>query len=485
MSDDLDKLLRTTMKTLDDQVPSGYFDALPERVSARLAGQEVDMQHGTSGTTNRDASVGGVPSTTTAATTPTATKTPGPLAAGSTAAPLPQAAAAPRDEDSGLHDIRNLAQSTKQRLRATTNPPVTDEDVLASSSASWKNLALPQPAKMVSLPELAELPSKHEIIARDKAAKAAAKQAAREAQHAPVPVAPVESVDSGAPSAAPPAEYAPAFSGFAERAKPSHRGRNLALIGMGLAAAAGITLFVTTQKSSDGVAREATVTAAAPGADHSLDRARELDEATAKLQAAHAAAEQQAAAQDTVAAGAAEAPTPPPEAAPDESSKGNAAPATKAPVAHHVGKTTRGEAKVKADDKSEVETKPKGPDEKKEKAAGSGEHESFDELLKEAGVDQKKNTKPKLSKKQLSGDDFKKGMGAVQPKAQACFKGTQGTALVKLTISPSGQVAKVTVGGVFSGKPEAACVKAAVKNATFPPWDGGPQSFGYPILLSE
>jgi hypothetical protein len=109
----------------------------------------------------------------------------------------------------------------------------------------------------------------------------------------------------------------------------------------------------------------------------------------------------------------------------------------------------------------------------------------FDKLLKEAGVDQKKTDKPKIDKKQLSGDDFKKGMGAIQGKAQACFKGTQGTAAVKLTIAPSGQVSKVTVGGVFAGKPEADCVTAAVKAAQFPAWDGGPQSFGYPILLSE
>ena len=89
----------------------------------------------------------------------------------SSAAPPIAEAAAPRsaDEDSGLHDIRNLAQSTKQRLskRIPTVPPISD-DVLASSSASWKNLALPQPAKMVSLPAIEDLPSKQEIAARDR-----------------------------------------------------------------------------------------------------------------------------------------------------------------------------------------------------------------------------------------------------------------------------------------------------------------------------
>ena len=32
---------------------------------------------------------------------------------------------------------------------------------------------------------------------------------------------------------------------------------------------------------------------------------------------------------------------------------------------------------------------------------------------------------------------------------------------------------------------EAACVEAAVKSATFPPWDGRPQSFNYSYMLSD
>jgi hypothetical protein len=46
-------------------------------------------------------------------------------------------------------------------------------------------------------------------------------------------------------------------------------------------------------------------------------------------------------------------------------------------------------------------------------------------------------------------------------------------------------VSKVSVLGAFAGKPEAACVTNAVKAATFPPWDGGPQTFGYSYLLAE
>ena len=53
MADDLDQLIRAAMKTLDDEVPSGYFEALPKQTLARLEGSS--MQHGSSGTTeNRD-----------------------------------------------------------------------------------------------------------------------------------------------------------------------------------------------------------------------------------------------------------------------------------------------------------------------------------------------------------------------------------------------------------------------------------------------
>jgi hypothetical protein len=57
--------------------------------------------------------------------------------------------------------------------------------------------------------------------------------------------------------------------------------------------------------------------------------------------------------------------------------------------------------------------------------------------------------------------------------------------MVKLTVAPSGQVSKASVGGAFAGTPEGACVEAAVKSASFPPWDGGPQSFTYSYMLAD
>jgi len=134
-------------------------------------------------------------------------------------------------------------------------------------------------------------------------------------------------------------------------------------------------------------------------------------------------------------------------------------------------------------DKTEATKKP--AEAPKGKGGKEGEP-NFDDLLKEAGVnDPNKKAAPKLDKKSLSGADIKSGMSAIAGKVSSCYAGTQGSAAVKLSVAPSGQVQKVTVSGQFAGTPVAACVEAAVRGASFPAWDGAPQSFGYSYLLSE
>jgi len=458
MADDLDDRLRAAMKTLDAEAPSGYFEALPELLLAKLStGEEVNMQQ--TGIPDREAS-----SSTTSS------------------APPVQA-----EENSGLHDIRNLAQSTKQRISSKRitgqNTTVKDDDVLASSSASWKNLALPQPANMVSLPAIDELPSKKELAKAHKDAARVAKQEAKA-------VTPADVADA---SSSGNLEFKPAFSAFnAPAAKKSHKGRNLALVSMGLAAAAGVTLFVMSQNKDHAQPTVAQPAAAPAAASNTIaaDKVKQLDEATAKLEAQHQA---QLAAEAAPVGGAAagsaatgagdQIAAAPVEAAPAKAVAPTKV-ATKKPTA-----TKSGKAKLDTTEKpAPVEQK---ADTGKAKGAGGAlapdgdKDKDFDALLKEAGVQDKKAAKPKLDKKELSGDDFKKGMAAITAKAQACYKGTQGSANVKLVIAPSGSVSKVTVTGAFAGKPEADCVSAAVKSASFPAWDGPPQSFGYPILLSE
>ncbi len=456
MADDLDTLLGSAMKTLDDEVPSGYFEALPDRLLAKLdSGGEVAMQQ--TGTPNRD----GNPVTAQAATQAASSLT---EASGAPVASGPSAA--PREEDSGLHDIRNLAQSTRQRVSkkmTTVPPPMGSEDVLGGASASWKNLALPQPAKMVSLPELESLPSKAEIKAAQKAAKVEAV--------APASVA-------AAPEAVATSTSAPAFSSLQQKPKTA-KNRNLAIGGVLLAAAAAVAIFVATNKKAETPTTTVASRGAAPDLGVDKDKLNKLDEATAKLEAEHRAA-----------LAAAEAPAP---AVADPAPTGGAEPAkiedkpvvvaaapakAASPHSKTAPKTGKGDVQTAALPEAPA-AKPEG-----KKAAGGEQDPSFDALLKEAGVKEKKEV-VKLDKKELSGEEFKKGMAAITAKAQACYKGTQGSANVKLTIAPSGQVSKVAISGPFAGTPEADCVSAAVKSASFPAWDGGPQSFGYPILLSE
>ncbi|MBE7450282.1 MAG: hypothetical protein HS111_15700 [Kofleriaceae bacterium] len=63
---------------------------------------------------------------------------------------------AERSEDSGLHDIKSLARSTKQRIsrRITSQHDAYEESLLSSSQSGLRAVALPAPAQVVSLPEL-------------------------------------------------------------------------------------------------------------------------------------------------------------------------------------------------------------------------------------------------------------------------------------------------------------------------------------------
>ena len=401
-----------------------------------------------------------------------------------------------RDEDSGLHDIRSMASSTKMRLssRRTTQPPVADDDILASSSAGWKAVALPEPARMVSLPEIPtenrdpeakpERKSKKDLKTKPTSAKKIATDAIAVETSAPTPVAPVAAAPVAAAVVAKPVAEAPvapvAFSAgrFSKPPQKSKTGLYSA-IGLGLAAAAGVGWYVSTQmtSSSNSAAEQVSM---APAAQPAPVTATPItnEPAPAAPVAAPAVEEKPA----DVATG-----------------MGEGKAADSVAIATDDERSQRGgkaAAKNKKDDKKVVVDLNSGPKraeppkevakepETKAEPKGDGEP-SFDQLLKEAGVQDKKPQKPKLDKKSLSGADIKKGMGSVAGNAQACFNGTQGTAIVKLTVAPSGQVEKVKVSGVFAGTQVGACVEAAVRNAKFPAWDGGPQSFGYSYLLAE
>lgn len=96
-----------------------------------------------------------------------------------------------------------------------------------------------------------------------------------------------------------------------------------------------------------------------------------------------------------------------------------------------------------------------------------------------------KSDKPAIASASLSQDDFARGMTAVAVQVRACGGGTRGSAVLQVSVSPSGRVATAKVSGVFAGTPVAACVERAVASATFPPWNGAPQTLGYSYLLAD
>ena len=428
MADELDVILRRTMKTLDDQVPAGYFEALPNRTLGRLE----DSMHTT----------------------------------GSSGTQIPESATPPaevtaeRDDDSGLHDIRSLASSARSRLssqRIATSPP--EDDILASSSAGWKAVALPEPAKMISLPEIADLPAKAVI------------RASRPSQRAMTPdVAPIVHL-SEIPSIAhaTPPTVAPRLDRAPSQPRKGFGGAKLGIVGLGLAAAAGVTIFATTRSTTDETIQDNPVpTVVAPAA-----RPDPIPAPTAQPIGRDEAVPETA-------------PTPPIEEAKLVDAVESVAKASKSKESKP-GKKVEKTIEVKSpasNDKEPANEPVKEPTKKPTK--GKDGEPNFDDLLKEAGVDANKpDAKPKLANKSLAAGDFKNGMNSVRGKAQACFNGTEGTATVKLTVAPSGHVVKATVTGAFAGTPVGACVEAAVRGAAFPPWDGGPQSFGYSYLLSN
>lgn len=431
------------MKSLDGETPSGYFEALPTQTLGRL---EASMQSQGPTVTSSDAS-------------------------GSTGVPPNQPAAA-REEDSGLHDIRSLATSQRMRnssRRISTSPPV-DEELLAASSGGWKAVALP-----VAEPVRDEAPLDKKRASRSSKQMAAFVPAPQTAET-------TEPISLAARAAKKQKSKAPLF----------------AVASLGLAAAAGAAIYVSTKDRAP-AEQATTIAASANGSTEPVAKvtplpgatATPIEQAPAAPTSAEAAAAQAPLADNVVAAA---------EPATDEKAAGQKDRDEESSTKRAKGKRGRDERAVVA-----AKTESKKPDATKTsktalptgsgaavvkpttKSADKNEEPSFEELLKEANIpDNKKvDDKPKLEKKSLSGADIKKGMSAVAGKAQGCYNGTQGTASVKLVVDPSGKVSKVSVTGAFAGTPVAACVEKAVKAATFPPWDGGPQSFGYSYLLSE
>lgn len=459
------------MTTLDDQVPPGYFDDLPGRTLARL--DDGSVRDEPADAILASSSSDAIPPAAAAEPPVTAPPAPAPIIAAATATaadePAPAAPAPPREDDSGLHDLRSLASSQRMRMmsskRSSQNPIKSDDELLASASSSWKSIALP--AAGGSLPDPSEPPPAQEV---EKAAAPRDSKQKLEAVAEVPPPARAEPVGKGAPrrEAAAAVEPPAVIPISAAKAKPKaaagkRGGARTALIaaaGVGLVAAAGMVIVVSTQSKSDNAAMRAEP--ASPRASTPLPEIRRVQPAPAVIAAPEAAGS----------AMAIEPKLDPPAA--DRGTK-------PAPAVEKPGKSTGKYVPEVVDDPAPP-TKTKRDEPKKKPEPGDPD---FDKLLKEAGYQEKKPEGPKLEKKSLSIDDIKKSMNGVSAQVAKCYDGQQGTAAVKLTVAPSGQIQTVAILGAFAGTKVGACVEAAVKAVVFSPWEGAPQSVNYSYLLAE
>jgi hypothetical protein len=463
--DPLDERLKAAMKALGDQVSDRYFEELPDRTIARL---EELMQ---SSEVDRPAS-------------------------GQNQKPLPVAAKAEprreepkREEDSGLHDIRALAQSTKQRMSQrripTQNPPV-DQDVLATSSASLRAVALPDPDKMVALeqPIIGNGTGSAPAIKAEKADRASAKKILDRA---------AEKAATASASASATALPSVPVTQLRAVAKRPSKTPMIVLGGVAAAAAAGVIGFMMIKDSKDRDATTSADTARMSGATPVEVTPIEEQAPAAPARAVAPSLE-----------GAAMQPGPSGAAVTTSITDGLTAGDADDAVAkgrkdedEKVERSNRHKKDDKDKDKKDDKDKDKkiAPDVKapppvETTKPGAKKEESLDDLLRGAGVDPdaaKKKEAPKLEKKALDAADIRKGMSALNGKAQACHAkfGVSGSVAVKLTVAPSGEVKTTKVTGSFAGTPTGDCIASVAANAKFPAWDGAPTTVNYSYFLSE
>ena len=455
--DELDQRLRAATSALAALAPAGRVDGLEAKVLAELA--ELDA---------RGASATSLEYPMTSDTDPKP---------GSTTVTPP--AATPRTDDSGLHDLRSLAQDTKKRIsRRITSQHDVDERMLSSSTASLRAVALPEPAMLVALPE------------------------------APATLEAVKAAMDANPAMAAAAAAMP-------RAPRKRTGLWLGAGAVAAAAAAAIVVMAggggkkndTAQVASAG---SAAAPAAAPGPRDVAESAKAADPGPGAPAGDPAVAPMVPPSATAPEAGAA--PTPADVAAPPaptvdkgEGDKGEAKPPRGAAVGAGSGsgsgsakdvKPGAGSAKPVDKNAGGAATgggKPGGG------AAGGGSaptgEKSIEDLLNDASGG---SAKPKDTggggdaptgpvKTALEPKEIKAGMSAVAGAAQACYgsHGVAGHVKVKAVVAPSGSVSKVDATGEFAGTPTGSCVAAAVKGASFPSWTGAPMTVTYSFTLQE
>lgn len=428
-------------------MPDDYFESLGGRIEARL--DSADLEGEAMGPNM---------------TTDGGKKNDMPLPGGRPASSPPRE----KEENTGLHDIKAMATSTKKRIsRRMTTESDHEESLLASaSSASLAAVVLPEPGK-------------------DKEHYADEGSAPRAAAAGTAGLAAADAERSGMP---------------------------LWIYGVAGAAVAAAAIIFFVVRSGHGNQTEVAQSEAATGtAEATIQQPEEMPAPTAASipqpsaagtgdqdlappaedsNGAEAAADQGSSADtDVEATNAATPPAPPPTPAKQDKKAER-----RSSRSHHA--TRRSSASSSSSRRA-----PRAPAARSashtRKSTHKGGKRSLDDLLNEAsgGAVANKDVaapadKPAEAKKpnktELSRSDITTGMRKVSARVSACYDKFQqaGTVMVKVSISSDGHVESASATGKFKNTDTGLCVSRAVERAKFPAWDGKIQHINYPFLLS-
>ena len=414
----LDQTVHKALSALEAQAPAGYFDSLAARTIARLDEPLEELTMASDADAGKQGTTGNAGTAT--------------------------SGGAPRDEDSGLHDLRSLATRTRSRMTSQRLAVLDSEAEISTSAQALRAVALPEPAKMVALPAPPTAAPLGEAVAA--AARAAEVKNAKPARARGTTNEPALATSS-----------APAVA-------QSSSGTGKYVIGgvVAIAAAAAVVFAVTRSSKKPAqviapVVAVATVPAPAPVAV--------------------------VAPPPQVAVAVAPEVTPP--AAVETAPAPVEAPAKKAEPA-----IAKSDAPAK-DKPSKAADAPKADKAVAAKTGGKGDGESLDDLLGAAGDKagaQKAADAPKPEKKSLTSGDIKSAMGPLSKRAQACqgSTGATGSVAIKVVVSSNGKVKSAEATGSFAGSPAGECVAKVARQASFPAWDGAPTiTVDYAYFLAE
>jgi hypothetical protein len=420
-----DRDIADAFLALDGTIPDGHLDDFSSRVLARLDEPEASEMD------SRE------------------------LASGSGAAAVSAVPEKPaREENSGLHEIKALASTTRRRIsqKITSDNEAEESLLVGASSGSFRAAALPDPAR-------------HKEPA-ERAADARPARAASEVDRRPLP-ARASSVPfwllGGVAAAAAAAAVAVFVFGVGRAGEPKDQ----------------------QAAKSDLVARsEAPAPEQAPAASAPADQGMQFAEPPPP---AAGAAPAGAAAPAVATLG---------ETRADEAAGGDGTAAVgglkgRAGGAAE-GKAVRDPARTEAEDKEKDAGRQRKQDVSKgAKPTDTGKdlNDVLDQVT--GGIDTpapvEKEGAKKPSKKGLDRSDVARAMGAVRAQVMRCrdLEHFEGTVTVKFHVAPSGEVTAAEATGSKAASKTGSCVAAAVKRARFPAFDGAPTSFTYPFLLAE